>query len=68
MTPAPPITAQCTTRGCPTRYRSGGNRPCAMHSDDDNSMLARMIAFTELAAVPGEHSQADGGGDKSKKP
>lgn len=30
-----------------------------MHSDGDDSMLARMAAFAELAAIPGERGAAD---------
>lgn len=51
--------------GCPVRYRpdSGPDRPCPMHTEDGDTMAARMAAFADLAAPPGERD-GDGAEDE----
>jgi hypothetical protein len=48
--------------GCPTRYRSGADRPCPMHVEDGDTLAARMAAFADLAAPPGERGSDSEGG------
>ncbi len=52
---------RCPVPACPVRYRTGGNRLCAHHRDDDSAvgLAERMAAFEDLAAPPGGH-----GGDE----
>lgn len=54
---------RCTEPACPVRYRGGPDRPCPMHADRDSgdTLAARMQAFADLSAMPGE--RGDGGLD-----
>ena len=47
------VTPRCIVRGCPVRYRSGADRPCAIHLEDGDTLAARMEAFTAMSALPG---------------
>jgi hypothetical protein len=55
------MSPKCTTRGCPVRYRDGGDRPCTDHRHDTGPTLeARMAAWSLLSGTaPGDHG--DGG-------
>jgi len=52
-------------RGCPVRWRSGSDRPCIMHADEDWRLTARAAAMgVVMQAPPGERDGGDGdGGD-----
>lgn len=53
-------TWRCAYRGCAVRFRHGPDRLCPMHTaDSSDTMLARMVAFDSLSAIPGER-EADG--------
>jgi hypothetical protein len=39
------------------RWRDGDDRACPMHAEDGDNLAARMEAFAELSAPPGEHDQ-----------
>ena len=55
-------TPRCTMRGCPVRYRSGDDRPCRGHRDDDGtvSLAERMTAIgVDVTAAPaGRHDDS----------
>jgi hypothetical protein len=54
---------RCLVPGCPVVYRSGDDRLCPIHADEDgDTMAARMEAFADLAAPPGEHEPPPGMG------
>lgn len=62
-------------RGCPVRYRSGGDRVCAMHDDEDYRLTTRAAELgVMMAAIPGERndgtgsSATDGGGQTVGRP
>ena len=49
-------TPRCLVRACPVVYRSGPPRLCPIHADEDGgTVAARLAAFADLAAPPGEH-------------
>lgn len=52
--------ARCTEQSCPVRYRSGDDRPCLDHADDDQ-VRADMAEF--LSLPPG--STRDDGGESA---
>jgi hypothetical protein len=64
------VTARCTFRGCPVRFRFGDDRPCRDHKADHqrDALAERMNRFAEvMAAPPGVPStQADGTPDRQR--
>ena len=54
--------ARCIQRSCPVRFRTGTDRACPLHADQDSedTLLKRMAAFTAMAAIPGEREANDG--------
>lgn len=46
------MTARCTTRGCPVRYRGGDDRACVEHAADDREHRGMADPLASLMAAP----------------
>lgn len=67
-----PMTAslpRCTTRGCPYRWTTPGDRdhPCSEHAADTGIWTDRMADLTGIMAAPGEYGDGESDGDSTRK-
>jgi hypothetical protein len=52
--------ARCIMPGCPWRWRSGPDRPCATHQDDGRDLARAAEALgIVMTAPPGERQDGD---------
>lgn len=51
---------RCTFKGCPVRYRSGPDHPCAEHSDQWAVSRAAEELGIDMARLPGSYDTGDG--------